>query len=345
MRSILLALLISIPLFFPHGEKVKANTGWNHIKSGNVDPANINNAEKIIQDAKKLGLNTINVPVIVHISSTKANDITIKKEELEKTKKLIQTVKKEGFQVVLEPFPWIQQGDVGETSWDPTNKKLWFQNWEKKVLLPISKEIATPYDVKGMKIASNFVNMEHMEKEWNSVIQNVRKEYKGNLLYQINWWYTDPYNDATFDRFSKILRLSYLKKVDVISIDTWFELSDKRSPSLHEIKQSFTKTHVYNRNQNVVKELKTLANTFKKPIYFGGWNVPARSYALKEPWNNEVSKEFNPTIQYNGMKAYLDILGNEKWFSGFSIWHIGGNEKNDSYRIDDKRTINLLKTW
>lgn len=56
-------------------------------------------------------------------------------------------------------------------------------------------------------------------------------------------------------KFIEKINRPYLKKVDIVSIDSWFEVSGKRNPSYEEVKQSLFATTVYNRGQNVVQQL------------------------------------------------------------------------------------------
>ena len=51
------------------------------------------------------------------------------------------------------------------------------------------------------------------------------------------------------------------------------------------MKQSLFATTVYNREQNVVQQLEQLHKATGKPVYFGGFNVPARELGLQNPWN------------------------------------------------------------
>ena len=74
------------------------------------------------------------------------------------------------------------------------------------------------------------------------------------------------------------------------------------------MKQSLFATTVYNRGQNVVQQLEQLHKATGKPVYFGGFNVPARELGLQNPWNPDVSNVFSKDVQLNGWRAYRDVL-------------------------------------
>lgn len=81
-------------------------------------------------------------------------------------------------------------------------------------------------------------------------------------------------------------------------------------------------TTVYNRGQNVVQQLEQLHKATGKPVYFGGFNVPARELGLQNPWNPDVSNVLSKDVQLNGWRAYRNVLEPKPYFKGFSIWFI-----------------------
>ncbi len=56
------------------------------------------------------------------------------------------------------------------------------------------------------------------------------------------------------------------------------------------MKQSLFATTVYNRGQNVVQQLEQLHNATGKPVYFGGFNVPARELGLQKSMESRCFK-------------------------------------------------------
>ena len=93
----------------------------------------------------------------------------------------------------------------------------------------------------------------------------------------------------------------------------------EKNPTYEEVKQSLFATTVYNRGQNVVQQLEQLHNATGKPVYFGGFNVPARELGLQNPWNPDVSNVFSKDVQLNGWSAYRDVLEPKPYFKGFQF--------------------------
>ncbi|ALZ61015.1 hypothetical protein FORC13_1954 [Bacillus cereus] len=315
------------------------------IKSGNVTVWEVGNVAKVLADVERLNLNTVNVPIQVDIPNVTSTNMVINQAQKQQAIILIQELLKRNIQVIVEPFPYIQQGNVGETEWNPSNINDFFWNWKTVILQDIFNSITSKYNVYGLKIASNFVNMEYAEGYWSDTIDFVRNQYKGNVLYQMNWWLTASWAPSYEAKFKEKINRPYLKKVDIVSIDSWFEVSGKRNPTYEEVKQSLFATTVYNRGQNVVQQLEQLHNATGKPVYFGGFNVPARELGLQNPWNPDVSNVFSKDVQLNGWSAYRDVLEPKPYFKGFSIWFIGSNDSTHAYQIHSKEAAAVINGW
>ncbi|WP_281658172.1 hypothetical protein [Halobacillus sp. Cin3] len=314
------------------------------IKSGNLWVLDDFNPELILNDILRLNLNTVNVPIRVDIPSRTSLTMTINEAQKQKAVELIEVLTGKGIQVMLEPFPFIQGGQFGETEWNPADKKRWFMLWQTTVLNPLINTIAIPYQVWGLNIASNLVNFESMEAEWDAMIEETRRQFGGNVVFRTNWWYTASWSPQTQQAFTTKINRSYWKLVDFISIDAWFELNNQAVPSVEQIKSSMTSTEVYNRKQNVLQEIQRFHEVTGKDIYFGGFNIPALEYGLKFPWNEAVSPVKSPAVQANGWTAYKEMLEDLSYFLGFSVWVIGNNDPEYSYRVEPETAL-VIHDW
>lgn len=313
-------------------------------KAGNVIVTNVSNVDTILKDVERFGLNTVNVPIQVDIPNRYDHHVTVNTTQKEKAISLIKELKKRNIQIVLEPFPYVENGGVGETEWNPADKKLMFEEWRTKVLDTMIKDIANPYQVDAIKVGSNFVHMENEDAEWVRTIQQVKETYKGKVMLQANWWYTATWDAPSTNHFQELIAHDYWNYVDIISVDAWFEVTEKTSPSFQEAVDAFVKTDVYSRNQNILEEMHAFHNKTGKMIYFGGFNIPARTDGLLHPWDASIGTK-DDTVQYNGWKMYQHYLQNETWFEGFSIWHIGGKNEDTAYLITSPETEKLIREW
>ena len=74
----------------------------------------------MLADVERLNLNTVNVPIQVDIPNVTSTNMVINQAQKQQAIILIQELLKRNIQVIVEPFPYIQQGML-ETEWNPSN--------------------------------------------------------------------------------------------------------------------------------------------------------------------------------------------------------------------------------
>lgn len=318
-------------------------TPWGEkIKSGNLAPDY--EIYKTLEDVKKFKLNTINVPVLIDIKDLNSSNVTVNRKSIEKAKTLIDRLNRRGINVILEAFPFIKNGELYETKWKPDDLDKFFYNWENKALNKIVEEVAIPYDVYAVNVASNFVNMEKYQDKWCKIIDNISNKYKGKITYRTNWWYTSKIDKNSQKAFEEKLENKIFSKVDFISVAAYFELSDKEENKTKYLKKCLKSSKVYNRHQNIYGELKKLSEKWGKPIFFGELGFPRRKGAAKEPWNPIPTSVVSGQEQANCFEAYRDVFKNQQWHLGFSIFAIG-KEDEFKYYYPSKESTEILKNW
>ncbi|WP_050607899.1 glycoside hydrolase family 113 [Clostridium niameyense] len=340
---VIIGFNLSIPTIRHHMNRIE--TPWGEkIKSGNLSTDY--DVDKALEDVDKLRLNTLNVPIIVNIQSLSSNDMTIDEISKNKAIKLIKILNRKGINVILEPFPWIKNGELYETQWNPENIDKFFYNWENKVIKKLLKEVAIPYNVYAFNVASNLINMESKENRWCNIIDNVRKvyKYKGLITYRTNWWYTSKEDALSYENFNKKLNNKLFSKLDFISVAAYFELSDKKTNNMEYIKECIYSSKVYNRNQNIYGELKQLSKKWNKPIFFGELGFPRREGAAISPWNPEPTNVQSEKEQAVCFEAYNKVFKKEKWNLGFSVFAIGNDDKDKNY-YPGKSSSTIIKNW
>ncbi|OPJ58274.1 glycoside hydrolase family 113 [Clostridium oryzae] len=308
------------------------------IKCGNLS-VDYNNAEAV-NDIARLKLNTVNVPVRVDIANINSADMRLNNESLKKAENIIKKLTSNNINVILEPYPWIENGTAYETKYNPKSVDKFFNNWKNVVIREIIKKIAVPYKVNAICIASNFDKLEKYESKWLEVYSYARQNYNGLITYKTNWWYTAQWDSNSKWNFKRKLNNKIFAKVDFISIAAYFELSGKKTNSVNELKKDLYASSIYNRKQNIVNEVKQLHNVYNKPIFFGELGFPRRDYAAKEPWNAEVSAIENGNEQARCFRAYTETFS-QKWFMGFSVFAIGNKAKDKIY-YPSKETADVI---
>ncbi|NLI92773.1 MAG: hydrolase [Peptococcaceae bacterium] len=325
-------------------EKNRIITPWGEkIKSANLSVDY--SIEQALADIEQLGLNTVNVPVQIDIPSLTSNTMTINIESKNKAILLIKKLRYKGINVILEPYPYIKNGEEYETKLKPININDWFLNWKQGVLGPIIRDIAKPYKVYALCFASNFDQIE-TEYNWNDVADFVRENYQGKITYKTNWWSTAEWETRKdiIDRYSIKLNNPVLQKVDFISVAAYFELTDKDTNTVEDLVKALHSTTIFSRHQNIPNELKKLSSKWDKQVFFGELGFPKRNKASVQPWNPLPSNIMNEKEQANCFRAYKEVFEKEEWNLGFSVFAVGKNDENKNY-YPSNESIAVINGW
>lgn len=312
------------------------------IKSGNLSTDY--NIEQVLSDVDKFQLNTLNIPIVINIDNLSSSSMTVDKGSEERAKNLIKKLKGKKINIILEPYPWIDNGSKYETAWKPDNINTFFWNWKTNVLKVLIDDIAVPYHVDAINIGSSFVHMEYAEGYWCDTIDYVRKYYKGLVTYRTGWWYTAEWKKETIRAYENKLNNKMFSKLDFISIAAYFELTDKDTNTAENLVNAIESTQIYNRNQNVKQEIKKIHDKWNKPIFFGELGFPKINKASVQPWNPYQNDILNNVEQANCFEAYRRTFENQSWFLGFSIFAIGEQSVDKRYYPSEEST-SVIRNW
>ncbi len=338
-------VLVDVVFVGQQFEKNRIITPWGEkIKSGNLSVDYI--IEQAMNDIERLGLNTLNVPVQIDIPSLTASTMSINLESKKKAVQLIEKLRYKGINVILEPYPYVQNGEKSETELKPTDLNEWFWNW-KQVLNQLIRDIAKPNKVYALCIGSNFDQFEKQYGYWTDVADFVRVDYQGKVTYRTNWWYTAEWNtqsDLQYDTYIPKLNNPVFEKLDFISVAAYFELTDKDTNSVDNLVSSIYGTQIFKRNQNIQDELKNLSSKWNKPLFFGELGFPKRNRASVHPWNPSPSNIVNDQEQANCFQAYKEVFEKETWNLGFSVFAIGKYDVYKNY-YPSEQSIEVIRHW
>lgn len=320
------------------------------IKSGNLSTDY--EVDKALEDIELLDLNTINLPIVININDLNSSDVGIDSNSLQRAKWLLDKLKGKGINVILEPYPWIANGSKYETEYNPSDTNAFFNNWKNNVLKPLIDDIAIPYRVDALNIATGFNNLEKYETEFSDMIDFTRKYYKGLITYRTSFWTTANWNDeATKEQVAKLdeiynkkLNNTIFSKVDFISIASYFELTDNDVNSVDNLENALISSTRYNRNQEIKEQIQNFNDKWQKPIFFGELGFPRTTKASVEPWNPFLSNSINNQEQANGFEAYKNVFEDEPWFLGFSYFAIGKEDDEKMYYPSDE-TVDIINQW
>lgn len=291
---------------------------WRLTKGGNVSAWNVTDVAKVFADASRLGLDTITVPVRVNMSAANSADANVDPISLAFAKQVVAYSK--SYQYIIEPYPWIDNGNVPETDLNPDDKAAWFAAYEASVVA-LAREFPTAW---GIYVASNLVKIEDQSASWMALVKAVRAAFPGKIIYRTQWWATAAWDANTAKVYTAKLSNPVFGAVDVIGIAAYFELTDVAAPSKDQIKAALRSTTIYARKQDVYAEVMALQAKWQKPIFLGELSCPAVDFGAQSPWDPAASDVENQDIQKNMIHAYVEtFVGDPAKFLGFSVFTIG----------------------
>lgn len=309
-----------------------------HINSATLTPGY--NIDLSMDNAKELGIDTINLSVKVDIDSVTNSQTRLSYEEKENLKKSLERISDEDYKIFIELFPWIKDGEEVETEYCPDNTEIFFNTWYKCINEVL--EICKDYKIEGVLIANNFVSLYEYENEWENIIDKVKEKSDAKIGFKVNWWYNADWDSESYEYYNSLFELSYLNKVDFISIPAYFELVNKPSDNVEELIDAWKLSTRYDRKQPIYEQIKKLSEHYDKKIFFGEVGYTNYSGTTVEPWNYSLDSKINKKEQLAAFEAFFHTFKDSEFVLGYSLFQIGVCDSR-YYFMDDydiKKTVN-----
>ena len=231
--------------------------------------------------------------------------------------------------VMLKPQLWM--GGGGYTGHFKCETDSAWREWEKNYL----KYILYNASIAQKNRADLFcigTEMDAAVKErplfWGSLIDSVKKIYKGEITYAANW--------SCFKEFPNWEKLNY------IGIDAYFPLSNSVTPNLNELLSGW---------QPHYTDIKAFTELKNKPILFTEYGYRSVDKCAEEPWLSNNNGTVNMQAQQNAYEALYKQFIPQSWFAGGFLWkwHVydekAGGMANNNYTPQNKPVEATIKNW
>ena len=304
-------------------------------KSGSIAPWNYGafaDLPQILSEVEALGLNTVNIPVPVAAVDINDSEPAVDAGRLAWALEIADALPA-NVRIIAEPYPWIDDGNQSETLWDPSDVPLWFESWTAACV-----EVAQAFPQAEMVyVGSNMVTLEGgHDADWIAVADAVRAVTSAKVSYRCNWWYEDA-------RLNALCAWTFLQALDVVSVAAYFELTDTPTPDYDEIRAALDCSLIYDRGQDIVGDVRRLAQATGRPIFFGELVCSHWEGALSAPWNPDVGsapRTRDRMVQRRMYAAYADAFAGFPWWLGFSVYGVAGF--GDSGYVLDGSAVDFL---
>jgi len=211
-----------------------------------------------------------------------------------------------GLRVLVVPHLWVElPGDHWRGRIDPGTDEGW-QRWAASYRRFVL-EWARIAEAEGADMLAIGVELRSFATTTRgplleSIIADVRKSYHGLLTYAANW-------DDVFDTV-------ILGQLDVIGLNAFFPLDDHPGANLAALREG---------GRRIADRMRTLAETWQKPVLFTEMGYTTRKDAAIEPWkwpDGMTDVVIDQRSQAEAYTALLEPLVDAPWFAGFFVWRL-----------------------
>jgi hypothetical protein len=208
----------------------------------------------------------------------------------------INEAHKNGIKVMLKPHVDCLDGTFRG---DIMASDAWFKSY-KDYMVHYAK-LAQEFNVELFCVGTELENVsfEQWQKQWEDVIAEVRKVYKGKITYASNW--------------TEYETVSFWDKVDFVGIDAYFPVTKKSEPSQEEMNKGWEET--------MGKLAKWHANKkIASPIIFTEIGYQSADGTNMTPWATGSTKE-DQREQAMALTAMFNATAGKDWFRGIYWWN------------------------
>ncbi len=245
--------------------------------------------------------------------------------------KTIQLAHQAGIKVMVKPQVYIPGSWTGALEFDAAEDwSLWEASYEKYILH--FAEIADSLNVELFCIGTELkLSVSQRPEFWFDLIKKVKAIFNGQLTYAANW---DDYSQIPF-----------WNSLDFIGVDAYFPLSEKQTPSVHELTMKW---------QPYVDQLEKFTIEKEMPLLFTEYGYLSVDGCASKTWELESKVDnlnINEAAQANALDALFEVFSRKSYWKGGFLWkwfpngqgHEGYIEKD--YTPQNKKAFQTVQHW
>ncbi|WP_431133831.1 glycoside hydrolase family 113 [Psychroserpens mesophilus] len=245
-------------------------------------------------------------------------------------KQYIEALKKHSIKIMIKPQIWVWNGEfTGHIKMSSEDNWKALETTYSKFIMEYV-ELAQNTDAEIFCIGTELEQFTTERPEyWHNLISKIRTIYKGKLTYAANW-----------DEFK---RTPFWSTLDYIGVDAYFPVSEQQTPTIEECKAGW---------QSHKTLIKSLSETYNKPVLFTEYGYRSMDFTGKEPWESDHTiQSLNFEGQANATQALFEEFWNEDWFAGGFVWkwyhnyENSGGEKDNQFTPQNKPVEAIIKSY
>lgn len=231
-----------------------------------------------------------------------------------------------GLEVLFFPIVWLEHRETGEWRGRIVTNDLdaWFDSYRDHLVH--WAQIADEEGVALFSVGSELGSLERHTDRWLAVIDAVRAEFDGELMYSANW---DHYHRTTF-----------WDAVDYIGVTGYYELAprDGDIPGVDGLVEAWAP---------VEASLAAVAERHDRPVVITEIGYVSQTDAARYPWNYTLTGDVDLRAQRDLYEAMFRALDGEPWLGGVYVWNWfgDGGVDDDGYTPRGKPAEHVVRHW
>jgi len=208
----------------------------------------------------------------------------------------------------------------------PDNVDLWFSNYQAMMAGYAKIAQDTHVELFSVGCEFNYLSDGDFREHWITVIDAIKAEYSGKLIYSANW---DEYKNVCF-----------WDQMDFIGIDAYFPLNKHNDASRQDIFDNWTDSDAnYHEGKNWFQEINEFRQQQSKSVIFTEIGYSSANGAADTPWSNTLT-EHNETLQANCVAGTIDFWSQFDWFQGLFLWEMMADLSDHQTNTGNTHIIN-----
>ncbi|MCC6749519.1 MAG: hypothetical protein IT371_17775 [Deltaproteobacteria bacterium] len=238
--------------------------------------------------------------------------------------RMIAHARTQGLSVLLFPILDVQRrkplewrGTLKPTDWD-----AWWRSYRRFILHYARLAARTRAAI--LCVGSELVTTEGMRERWVELIAEVRKVYRGALLYSANWDHFEP--------------VSFWEHVDLVGVTAYHSLAQKNDAPEEEMYLSWLR---------VRDTLGRWSRRLARPFIFTEVGYPSQDGGAVHPWDYTQGTAADPEEQRRAYRAFVRAWHGDKTLAGvfFWDWYGSGGLMDTQYTPRHKPAESVIRHW
>lgn len=207
---------------------------------------------------------------------------------------IIGRARSTGLKVLLKPHVDLP-GDVDRAEIRPRDPGTWFSAYTR--FISHYARMAGELGVEAFAVGTELAGTSGDRAGWTGVIETVRGEYAGPLVYAANY---DEYT-----------RVRFWRELDLIGIDAYWPLSDRPTADVDRLRRAW---------QPLARELAAFSARQGRRVLFTEAGYTSQRGTTTAPYSWTVSERASPGEQAAAYQALLATFSDERWWAGVFWW-------------------------